>query len=361
MILECEDIMDRKYDINWTNRIEDIKQWDVFLKSNPRGHCQQVGYWLMSFKEYFGFDFEILIIRDHTGKIIAGLGILIIGIPFFKVLIAPNGPVISKGKEQLFDDIIRLFVEKAKERKAFYCQVNVPVLKDSNVKLKPYTLDNIDEKSVFFEGKSGNNFPYVNCIDGFRPVFIDQSPLSYPCTIKKFSKGTKRNIKLALKNNLEIKYATTEAMLRDAYKVIEDIAELQQYKVRSWRKIKQTLLDLIEQGACIVPCCYYNGEIKGALVVFDIGCRLTYIYGGVLREDQDKKIGHFLHDQMIKLSIEKGYGIYDLGVAGGKGVTRFKEGFGAYHIQTETARYWVLNRVKFFIFRFFELILRTVL
>ncbi len=352
--------MDGQYEIKWTNRIEDIKQWDIFLKSIPRGHCQQIGYWLMSFKKYLGFTFEILIIKDNKGKIVAGLGTLIIGVPFFKVLIAPNGPVISEGHEQLLDSIIRIFIDRAKEKKVFYCHLSVPILKDENVNLKPYTLWSVNEDSIFFTGKKGNRFPYVSCIDGFRPVFIDQSPLSYPCTINKFSKGTKRNIKLALKNNLEIKYATTEIMLRDAYKVIEDVAKLQKYKVRSWKKIKQTLLDLIEQGICIVPCCYYQGKIKGALVVFDLGCRLTYIYGGVLREEEDKKVGHFLHDQMIKLSIDKGYGIYDLGVAGGQGVARFKEGFGAYHIETETTRYWVLNRFKFFLFNLVESIMRII-
>ncbi len=353
--------MDGQYDIKWTNRIEDIKQWDIFLKSTPRGHCQQIGYWLMSFKKYLGFDFEILIIKDNKGKIVAGLGTLIIGVPFFKILVAPNGPVISEGYEHLFDSIIRIFKDRAKEKKVFYCHLSVPVLKDKNIELSQYTLSDINEDCVFFKGTEGNLFPYVSCIDGFRPVFIDQSPLSYPCTLKKFSKGTKRNIKLALKNNLEIRYATTETTLRDAYKVIEDVAELQHYKVRSWKKIKQTLLDLIEQGICIVPCCYYQDKIKGALVVFDLGCRLTYIYGGVLREEEDKKVGHFLHDQMIKLSIDKGYGIYDLGVAGGKGVTCFKEGFRAYHFQTETTRYWVLNRFKFFLFNLFESIIQTVL
>jgi len=87
------------------------------------------------------------------------------------------------------------------------------------------------------------------------------------------------------------------------------------------------------------------------LIVFDIGQRLTYVYGGIIREEKDLKLGHFMHNEMIKLSIEKGYEFYDFSVVGSEGVTRFKKGFNSHHVQFIGNRYWVLNKYKFFIYK----------
>nr|WP_321451534.1 peptidoglycan bridge formation glycyltransferase FemA/FemB family protein [uncultured Carboxylicivirga sp.] len=340
------------YQYYWTQSEKDIEDWDFFLQRTPRGHCQQSGHWLKSFQSYPGFKFELLIVKNKGGNIVAGLGILIVGIPFFKVLIASNGPIIENGYEELFDNIVEKFLEKAKNNRAFYSQIQVPVLEESNDFIDASTLK-INEYNIFSNALTGSKFPFVTSINGFRPVVIQNTEDSYNDTIRQFNKSTRRNIRLALDNKLTLKYATDKKEVEVAYRIIEEVAQLHQYRLRSWDKIKDTLLKMVDQSLCLVPCCYVGEEMKGALIIFDFGCRLTYVFGGVKREDTDRKVGHFLHDQMIRLSIEKNYSFYDLGVAGGPGVTRFKEGFGAYHITTEGSRYWVMNKFKYKIYLFF--------
>ena len=199
-------------------------------------------------------------------------------------------------------------------------------------------------------------------INGLRPVYVkyeeDLSPYDY--VLSKCNSNTRRNIRTAYRNKLELRYATTEADVKDAYYVIERNAKLQGYDIRPWEDSKEMLMNMIKSGLCIVPCAYSDGLLKGSLIVFDIGQRLTYVYGGIIREDKDLKLGHFMHNEMLKLSIEKGYKFYDISVNGSEGVTRFKKGFNGNHVEFIGNRYWVLNKLKFFIYkRFNSLIVRN--
>ena len=314
------------YRISWTNTKEDLKEWDEFLKNITRGHCQQVSHWLSSFKIY-SLDFELLLIKNSNSEIIGGLGVVIVGVSIFKVLVAPSGPILSNGYEDLFESVLELFLERAKIKKVFYCHINVPVLREDDRFLAEYCLSNISNESLLFSGNEGNEFVHVYGINGLRPVYIkynkELSPYDY--VLSKCNSNTRRNIRAAYKNKLELKYATTESELKDAYYVIDRNAKLQGYDVRSWDDSKEMIMNMITSGLCIVPCAYSEGVLKGSLILFDIGQRLTYIYGGIIREEKDLKLGHFMHNEMIKLSIKKGYKFYDISVNGSEGVTRFKK------------------------------------
>ncbi len=343
------------YQVTWTSSVNDLKEWDQFLQNDPRGHCQQVSHWLSSFKIY-SLDFELLLIRNNDSEIIGGLGVVIVGVSIFKVLVAPSGPILSNGYEGLFEPILELFVERAKAKKVFYCHINVPVLKEDNSFLGEYCLSNISKESLLFSGNEGNEFIHVYGINGLRPVYIkyeeDLSPYDY--VLSKCNSNTRRNIRAAYKNKLELRYATTESDVKDAYNVIERNAKLQGYDVRSWDDSKEMIMNMIKSGLCIAPCAYSDGVLKGSLIVFDIGQRLSYVYGGIIREEKDLKLGHFMHNEMIKLSIEKAYKFYDISVNGSEGVTRFKKGFNGNHVEFIGNRYWVLNKMKFFIYKKFN-------
>lgn len=343
------------YKIAWTNSHNDLKEWDDFLRNDPRGHCQQVSHWLSSFKLY-SLDFELLQVKDQNSKIIAGMGVVNAGIPFFRVLVAPSGPIISSGFEFLFEPIMNLFLSRAKEKNVFYCHINVPVLKNNVCLLQNYSLSNIPSDSLLFSGKLGNEFIHIYGINGLRPVYINYDDVlsPYDFVFSKFNSNTKRNIRASYKNNLELRYATTKIDVQEAYYVIERNAKLQGYDLRCWNDSKNMLMSMIDDGLCVVPCCYADGVLKGALIVFDIGQRLTYVYGGIIREEKDLKLGHFMHNEMIKLSIEKGYMFYDISVNGSEGVTRFKKGFNGNHVEFIGNRYWILNKKKFFVYRNFK-------
>lgn len=349
------------YRIYWTKSKKDLQQWDDFLKNNPRGHCQQVSHWLASFKIY-SLDFELLLIRNKSSEIVGGLGVVIVGISFFKALVAPSGPILSIGYEALFESVLELFIERAKSKHVFYCHINVPVLKEGDHFLSEYYLSKISEESLLFSGYEGNEFIHVYGINGLRPVYIkyDKELSPYDYVFSKSNSNTRRNIRSAYKNKLKLRYAISEAEVKEAYYVIERNAKLQGYDIRPWEDSREMLMSMIKSDLCFVPCAYSSGILKGALIVFDVGKRLTYIYGGIIREEKDLKLGHFMHSEMIKLSIEKRYKFYDISVNGSEGVTRFKKGFDGHHVEFIGNRYWVFNKWKFFVYkRFNSLIVRN--
>lgn len=337
---------------SWTNKEKDLKDWDNFLRDNPRGNCQQVSHWLASFNNY-GLKSEILIIKNEENKLIAGIGVVFGKLPFLKVLLAPSGPILSIGYEDLFEPVLNLFLNRAKEKKVFYCHINVPVLKLGNSKLREYCLGDIPSDSVFFSSKCGNEFQHVASINGLRPIYLDynQEISPYEFVKKGFKRNTRDNIRIAYNNGLELKYASSEKEIEEAYELIVKNAKQIGYSIRSWNDSRDMFLGMADSKTCILPCCYDHGVLKGVLIVFDIGQRLTPMYGGILREKKDLKIGHFMHNEMLKLSIEKAYDLYDISVIGSEGVTRFKKGFGSEHVEFIGNRYWILNQFRFNVYK----------
>ncbi|MCT4588175.1 MAG: aminoacyltransferase [Carboxylicivirga sp.] len=340
--------MQNQYNFTWTKEEDDIAAWDKFLKNDPRGHSQQVSHYLRSFTKYPFFNYDFLIVKTNQDKIIGGIGVLIFGIPYFKVLVALNGPIISMGHEIIFDDIIEQFLGKAKKNKAFYCQLKAPLLKKLDRSYSQYALWGFKKDSLFYSGEKGRKLSFIGGTKGFKCIRIeyreDISP--YKNIWNGFNKNTKRNIKKAYSNKLELKYARTTQEVNEAYEIIKLVAKYQNYRLRPWSKMRSFLMDMIQDNLCIVPCCYSEGVMIGALIEFDIGRRLNYVYGGVLRNSQDLKVGHFLHNEMLKYSIERRYELYDLGVMGNEGVYQFKRGFGARKVEFENTRHWILNSFK---------------
>src|SRR5210317_478537 len=102
----------------WTNKEHDCDRWDRFLQENPRGQNLQLSTWLKSYKSY-GFEFELLLVLNLEGEIIAGVGVLYVGITNFKALVTPGWAVIEKENEELEPKILGELKTKAKQKKCF--------------------------------------------------------------------------------------------------------------------------------------------------------------------------------------------------------------------------------------------------
>src|SRR5690606_9302908 len=142
-------------------------------------------------------------------------------------------------------------------------------------------------------------------------------------------------------------FPVSDSEIFEAYKLIELNAENQGYTVRSWKDFGPTLKSLIEKNQCFIACCKNEEELKGALIIFEVGQKLHYIMGATLREKKDLMVGHFLQDQVIRLAVQKGYDFYDISMGGSEGVVRFKEGFGGEIIEITAPIYWVLKPIHF--------------
>ncbi|MFA0961211.1 lipid II:glycine glycyltransferase FemX [Roseivirga sp. BDSF3-8] len=337
------------YKFEWTKSKKELDEWDSFLQATPRGHYLQVSHWLTSYTRY-GFGYELLTVRDSDGNLVAGLGVVISKVAMFKGYCCPCGPVIADGYEEVLNDILEAFKQRAIEKKAIFCQVNMPLFTDPGTALIQHGLSvDTSALSALRGAYEGDKARGISSINGFRSVLIryDQEGEPYDYVYGSFNKNTKRNVKKASKNGLELKFATTPEKVEETYHLLEHNGETQGYSVRAWEDFKDTLLGMMEKGMCMMPYCEFEGKMLGALIIFNVGKRLTYVSGGTIREERDLKVGHFLHNEMLKLSIEKGYRFYDISVGGSPGVTRFKEGFNGRHVAFYEPRYWVLSPLLF--------------
>lgn len=319
--------------------------WDDFLKQNSRGHYSQYSAWLKSYKEY-GFDFNLFLLVDNN-RIIGGCGLVIPKVTFFKFIIVPVGPIISEFYEDKIEVLLQKIHEFALKSGACYLQINVPCLAN-NLQSK-YSISSLKEDSFYFKGLDGNKFKYVISVDGFR--FVD---LSQKNPEKNYSSNTKRNIKKSLDGNLEFKFAKTYQEIEIAYNCIANNAVSQGYSVRSYAAFKSTISHLIEKDHAVFAVCLFENKVVGSLFLIESGGRYNYISGGTDRNFNNYKIGHFLHHNIIALSIEKKYEVYDISIGGNEGVVRFKEGFGGKHLKFIGTKYWILKPVLFKIFLFFD-------
>jgi len=330
----------------WTTHKDDLKAWDVFLKATARGHYSQLSDWLRSYESY-GFGFELLLVKDDNNQIIGGLAAVIQKFAIVSLYSCSCGPILLESHDFLADELVERFKQRAKEIKATCCQINIPVLAQANLDIQPYCLPSEPSQSLV-NSKKGNVIKSVTAINGFRVVSIDHTSEDPKNDIlRQFNTNTRRNIKKAYKNELTLAYAQTEQEIKEAYQIIEANASTQGYAVRAWSDFKETLIAMVNANVCLIAMCLKDQKIKGALILFEAGQRLTYISGGTIRETPDLKVGHFLHFEMIKLSIAKKYNFYDISVGGSRGVTKFKEGFGGVHVKFHEPSYWVLNKTVF--------------
>lgn len=325
-----------------------LDKWDAFLLQSERGLYNQLSDWIKSY-EVYGFDSNFLIAVEND-KIIGGCGIVLAKFSFFKFFTVPSGPVLEVGYENRLDEFLSQLQDEAKKTGCCYFQLSLP---SCETNFHNYCLDAISEKSSYFSGKKGIAFKYVIPLQGMRLVDLTMEN-TYENVVKNYSSNNKRNLNKTKNANLDFRFVTSDKEIEEGYNCFALNAIEKGYPLRSYASMAKTLRAYVDKDHAKMACCFLDGKIIGALYVMNCGQRFTYINGGVLKEFQHLNVSNFMHDQMIRFSIEKGYKSYDLSVGGSKGVVKFKEGFGTDLYLYLPARHWILKPLRFKLFVFAE-------
>lgn len=337
--------------IHWTQDNTDWRLWDEFIQRNPRGIYLQTHSWLDSYRSY-GFTPELLLAKDMEGSIIGGLGVVLAGVGPMKILVAPYGPIVKSGREDILKLLVEEFKAHSKRKKVFLSQLSLPVEKDEKNHFPSHFLPFESIENLFSTEKKGMVFKYVTGLSAFRAVeLFPKEDNSYERVRANYKTSTRRDVNKSGRVGNELKFAQNNDDIKKAYELIELNAESQGYSVRTWDAFGKTLIQMVEKGQCLIPSCYNEGELKGALIIFDVGNKLHYIMGATLREQKDKMVGHFLQDQVIQIGVKKGYDFYDISMGGSEGVVKFKEGFGGIVVPLTETRYWVEKPLQFLAYR----------
>lgn len=304
---------------------DNCDEWDSFQLESPRGHYGQLSTWLRSFRPFGGTE-RILAARDEQGEIVAGLGCIAwrkLGLEFW---VAPAGPVVLAGNEELAATIVSAVSDAARETGAMALIIQPAVAQSGS-------LDKLLLPAAYLPvGETLNTGRRLPGMAVGQLMWIDFSRASDGSQweedlLASFSQHTRRDIRSALRSQLTCFEAQQPEEIREVYGVIEANGKAQGYSTRTWQEFGATLVEQVQKRQAMLVGVRSDHQLVGAHYGVLAGRRLSYIMGGTVRTDGSLKVGHFTHWMVIKKARERNLLGYDLTSGGTAGVNKFKMGF----------------------------------
>jgi peptidoglycan pentaglycine glycine transferase (the first glycine) len=301
---------------------EDYREYKSFIESHDKGHFMQGYEWAKVKSEW---KWEAIIERDSNGKIIGGLSVLIRPVPFlpFTLMYAPRGPVCDIQDQNVLSalfDGIRLL---AKKHKAYQFKIDPDVLSSNTM-----FLDTMKQFG-FKLSSSGKNF------EGIQPRFVFRMNVSGKIQdemMSTFHSKTRYNIRVAVKNGVEIKICDKQA-LDEFLPIMRETGKRDGFPTRP-KAYFERMMDAFG-SQCRLYMAYFESKPIAGTIAIQYGDKTWYLYGASANEYRNMMPNYLLQWEMIKWSIETNCNIYDFrGVSGDLsednplyGLYRFKKGF----------------------------------
>jgi lipid II:glycine glycyltransferase (peptidoglycan interpeptide bridge formation enzyme) len=329
-----------------SNDSRELDQWDEFLMSSPRGHYCQLSTYLKSFRSY-GFDYHVIVAKhQENNQVMGGIGLLIFGKSPLNIVLAPMGPIIDVGQEEVFSSLISESLSYSRSVGAFLFQLKIPFTKAF---ADPAVLPTVTMPTG---SAHRDGFPFDLMAVPNHMLWIEFGNVApddewEAQILMRFSSNQRRNIRLSEKNGLSLLRVTKESELKEAYSIIELNGREQGYSTRSWEEFGSTLAEQVNKGQAVVLVASREGQFLGAHYGVLAGQRWSYVMGGTLRTEKDYKVGAFMHWQAMKTAHAMGLRGYDLTSRASSGVAQFKNGFRPTHIEFGSPQHFILSHWRF--------------
>ena len=308
--------------------INNAAELDAFSEKHENGHFLQTSLWGKVKNDWKWFG---VICRNDSGEITGTLAVLLRKISKlpYHMMYAPRGPVCDFNDKETFVALIEAAKEEGKKYNAYELKIDKDV-PDDNEEYKAIALS----QGFKFKGKT-INFEDFQCRCVIRILLNGRNEDE---VFAAFHSDHRRKIRIAMKNNVEIKIHGSE-MAETFYQIMKETCERDGFELRSAAYFAK-ILDVFGDKARLYMA-YYEGEpIAGAISVL-WGNKVWYFYGASSNSNRKVMPNYLLQWEMIKWAIEEGCKIYDFrGVAGVIdennplfGLYRFKHRFDGTYIE----------------------------
>ena len=274
--------------------------WDAFVEAHPRGHILQTSAWA-DLKCAFGWSAVRVDVRD-SGKLVAGAQILFRPLPLGLATIAyiPKGPLVDRRNlslvEYLFDSIDNV----ARSARAIF------------LKIEP------DETPV--NRLAGLGFdPSPHPIQPRRTLVVDLRP-DEEAILAAMKQKTRYNIRLAAKKDVVV---TPSDDVETFIQLMQVTGERDKFGVHSGAYYRKAYELFHPSGQAQLFLATFNGQPLAGLMLFVLGRRAWYFYGGSSDAERNRMPTYLLQWEAMRWAKARGVTDYDLW-----GVYRFKRGFG---------------------------------
>lgn len=304
---------------------KDYPEYEEFAKNHKNGSFTQSYKWA-DVKKNWGH--EVLVSRDESGAIRAGMLVLIQKLPLFgaSFLYAPRGPVMNYSDEDALYDLIEGIKALGKKYRGF------------QFKCDPF-IDASDEEAIARMKKAGFSFKpgagLHNCIQTRYNYMLDVGGMTEEGLLSHVGSKTKYKMTYPIKKGVVCKYFGAEG-IDDFYKVYGETGERQNFTVRPKEYLENMLRALGDYARLYV--CYFEGEPLCGGISVTFAKKTCHVYGGSTDSHRELRATYLLQYEMMKWAIEEKSEIYDMqGVVVDEkespelyGVYQFKQSFSGY-------------------------------
>ena len=308
--------------------INNAAELDAFTEKHENGHFLQTSLWgkVKSDWKWFG-----VICRNDSGEITGTLAVLLRKISKlpYHMMYAPRGPVCDFDDKETFVALIEAAKQEGKKYNAYELKIDKDV-PDDNEEYRAIALS----QGFRFKGKT-INFEDFQCRCVIRILLNGRNEDE---VFAAFHSDHRRKIRIAMKNNVEIKIHGSE-MAETFYQIMKETCERDGFELRSAAYFAK-ILEVFGDKARLYMAYYEGQPIAGAISVL-WGDKVWYFYGASSNSNRKVMPNYLLQWEMIKWAIETDCKIYDFrGVAGVIdesnplfGLYRFKHRFDGTYIE----------------------------
>lgn len=301
---------------------ENLKEYDDFMRSSPKGNFAQSPNWA---KVKTAWTPTGVMVRDDSGRICGAMSLLIRKLPVlpFSMAYACRGPVCDVHDEAVVTALVRDAKALAKQHHAYVLKI------DPDVPASDTAFLALLKKLGFTCKPQGKNF------EGIQPRFVFRKTIagmSEEEVLASFHSKHRYNIRVALKKGVEVKIAPREE-LKTFYEIMLETGMRDNFVTRPLAYFER-MYDALGEDIRLYMAYYEGKPIAGTLAIH-YGDKVWYLYGASSNSYRNVMPNYLLQWEMMRWAIAEGCRIYDFrGVSGDMdesnplyGLYRFKKGF----------------------------------
>jgi peptidoglycan pentaglycine glycine transferase (the first glycine) len=303
--------------------------WDAFVNAHPDGHILQTPAWA-DLKCAFGWSAARVGIREQ-GELVAGAQVLFRPLPtaLYTIAYVPKAPLVDWNNKPLVEFLFKSLDNVAKSANAIFLKIEPP---DTAPDLQSL-LTNYDLPKV-----RTNPAPPIQ---PRRTVLIDLRG-SDDEILARMKQKTRYNVRLAEKKEIVVTPSDDIDAFCDLMKITGERDKFGVHSPKYYRKAYELFRP---GGHAQIFMAAFQGKPLATLMLFVLGKRAWYFYGGSSNEERNRMPPYLLQWEAMRWAKARGVEEYDLyGVPdedeaaleagfetrhdGLWGVYRFKRGFG---------------------------------
>jgi lipid II:glycine glycyltransferase (peptidoglycan interpeptide bridge formation enzyme) len=303
-------------------------EWDAFVAAHPDGHILQTPAWA-DLKCAFGWSAARVGVREK-GHLVAGAQVLFRSLAFGLLTIAylPKGPLVDWNNTPLVNFLFESLDTLCRSANALFLKIEPPI---SNFQLP---ISNLQSLIINLQASPHTIQPRRTLVVDLRP---DEDAI-----LAAMKQKTRYNIRLAAKKGVVVSPSDDVEAFN---KLVRLTGERDKFGVHSdsyYRKAYELFQPI---GRAQLFLASSNGETLAGLMLFLLGKRAWYFYGGSSEVERNRMPAYLLQWEAMRWAKAHGATEYDLwGVPdedeatleanfesrrdGLWGVYRFKRGFG---------------------------------